>query len=91
LITPGRRVVVTGHTPEARSVIVTDHSTPTLDFIYVARGEFALEVDRAEKRLLRAGDSALLNGVWHRWHNRGEVGATLVAGMIGASTSRIPN
>ncbi|MGO8856569.1 MAG: cupin domain-containing protein [Steroidobacteraceae bacterium] len=60
------------------------HRTPTLDFIVVLNGELALEVDRGEERVLRKGDSAVLNGVRHRWHNRGAADATLVAVMIGA-------
>jgi quercetin dioxygenase-like cupin family protein len=60
------------------------HTTPTLDFVVVLDGELALEVDQGEERVLRKGDSAVLNGVRHRWHNRGATDATLVAVMIGA-------
>jgi quercetin dioxygenase-like cupin family protein len=60
------------------------HRTPTLDFVLILDGELFLEVDRGEERILRKGDSAVLNGVRHRWHNRGGGDATLLAVMIGA-------
>ncbi len=60
------------------------HQTPSLDCIVVLEGELILEVDRNDERVLRRGDSAVLNGVRHRWHNRGTADATLVAVMIGA-------
>lgn len=60
------------------------HKTPSLDFIVVLDGELTLEVD-ADERVLRRGDFAVLNGVRHRWHNRGATAATLAAVMIGAA------
>jgi mannose-6-phosphate isomerase-like protein (cupin superfamily) len=62
------------------------HKTPTLDFIVVLDGEFTLEVDRGVERVLRRGDCAVLNGVRHRWHNRGADEATLIAVMLGTRT-----
>jgi mannose-6-phosphate isomerase-like protein (cupin superfamily) len=61
------------------------HTTPSLDFILVLEGEFTLEVDDENERVLRKGDFAVLNGVRHRWHNRGATSATLAAVMIGAA------
>jgi hypothetical protein len=61
------------------------HTTPSLDFILVVEGEFMLEVDDGAERVLRKGDFAVLNGVRHRWHNRGTTSATLAAVMIGAA------
>ena len=60
------------------------HRTPTLDLIYVVDGEVTLEVDDGNERLLKKGGSAVLNGIRHRWHNRGATDATIVAVMIGA-------
>jgi hypothetical protein len=60
------------------------HRTPTLDLITVLDGELTLEVDEGDERVLRKGDFAVLNGVRHRWHNRGATAATLAAVMIGA-------
>lgn len=64
------------------------HRTPTLDLIYVVAGEITLEVDGGEERTLHAGDSVVLNGVRHRWHNLGAVETTIVAVMIGAHDDR---
>jgi quercetin dioxygenase-like cupin family protein len=64
------------------------HRTPTLDLIIVLGGEFTLELDEGNERVLGKGDSAVLNGVRHRWHNRGATEATLVAVMIGAHDTR---
>ena len=65
------------------------HTTPTLDLVTILDGELVLELDRGQERLLRRGDSAILHGVRHRWHNRGPSAATLVAVMIGAITGDI--
>jgi mannose-6-phosphate isomerase-like protein (cupin superfamily) len=61
------------------------HKTPTIDFIVVVDGEITLEVDLGDERVLRKGDSAVLNGVRHRWHNRGTSDTTIVAVMLGAA------
>jgi quercetin dioxygenase-like cupin family protein len=63
------------------------HRTPSLDCIVVLDGELTLEVDHNEERVLRRGDAAVLNGVRHRWHNRGGGDATLATVMIGARQS----
>lgn len=60
------------------------HRTPTLDLIVVIAGELVLELDNSQARTLRAGDSAVLNGVRHRWSNRSGEDATIAAVMIGA-------
>jgi len=64
------------------------HQTPTLDVIIVLEGELVLELDDGEQRVLGAGDSVVLNGVRHRWHNRGTETAVLAAVVIGARTTR---
>jgi mannose-6-phosphate isomerase-like protein (cupin superfamily) len=61
------------------------HRTPSLDFVYVVSGEITLELDEGVERRLSAGDTAVLNGVRHRWHNRGTQDTTIVAVMIGAN------
>lgn len=64
------------------------HRTATVDLIIVLAGEFVLELDDGAEGVLRAGDTAILNGVRHRWHNRGSTAATLAAVMIGAHEKR---
>jgi quercetin dioxygenase-like cupin family protein len=61
------------------------HRTPSLDFIVMLEGELVLEVDDNVERTLHKGDFAVLNGVRHRWHNRGPTAATLAAVVIGAA------
>jgi hypothetical protein len=61
------------------------HRTPTLDLILVIAGELTLELDAGVERIMRQGDSAVLNGVRHRWHNRGSDDVVLAAIMMGAS------
>jgi hypothetical protein len=62
------------------------HRTPSLDFIVVLEGELTLEVDAGTERILHRGDFAVLNGIRHRWHNRGSSAATLAAVAIGAAS-----
>jgi quercetin dioxygenase-like cupin family protein len=52
--------------------------------IIMLDGELTLELDDGAERVMRKGDSAVLNGVRHRWHNRGTSAATLAAVMLGA-------
>jgi len=64
------------------------HTTPTQDVVIILDGEFVLELDEGVERTLARGDSAVLNGVRHRWHNRGTGPATLAAIMLGAHDQR---
>ena len=77
--------IVTAMGPMAEPSNPGFHTTPSLDFILVLDGEFTLEVDDEVERVLRKGDFAVLNGIRHRWHNRGVTSATLAAVMIGAA------
>jgi hypothetical protein len=77
--------IVTAMGPMAEPSNPGFHTTPSLDFILVLDGEFTLEMDDKDERVLRKGDFAVLNGVRHRWHNRGTTSATLAAVMIGAT------
>lgn len=60
------------------------HRTPTMDIVYVTAGEITLEVDGNAERVLVKGDSAVLNGIRHRWRNDGKEDATIIVVMIGA-------
>lgn len=64
------------------------HRTPTLDFVLILQGELTLELDNGRK-VLRAGDSAVLNGVRHRWSNTGKTAATLLAAQVGSHDDRV--
>jgi hypothetical protein len=45
------------------------HTTDTIDYAIVVRGEMTLEVDDGQKVHLRQGDCVVQNGTKHRWRN----------------------
>jgi mannose-6-phosphate isomerase-like protein (cupin superfamily) len=45
------------------------HTTDTIDYCIVVRGEMTLELDDGQKMHLRQGDSVVQNGTRHRWRN----------------------
>ena len=45
------------------------HTTDTVDYCIVVRGEMTLELDDGEKVHLRQGDCVAQNGARHRWRN----------------------
>ncbi|QOZ29579.1 cupin domain-containing protein [Bradyrhizobium sp. CCBAU 51753] len=45
------------------------HTTETIDYGIVVRGEMTLELDDGEKVHLRQGDCVVQNGTRHRWRN----------------------
>lgn len=47
------------------------HTTDTLDYGVVVRGEMTLELDDGQKIHLRQGDCIVQNGTRHRWRNPG--------------------
>ncbi|MDX2276892.1 MAG: cupin domain-containing protein [Hyphomonadaceae bacterium] len=64
------------------------HRTPSLDVIVVIEGEIVLELDAGDRQTLGRGDTAILNGVRHRWSNNHRTDATLLAVVIGAQDRR---
>jgi quercetin dioxygenase-like cupin family protein len=45
------------------------HTSDTIDYAIVVRGEMTLELDDGQKVHLRQGDSVVQNGTRHRWRN----------------------
>jgi len=45
------------------------HTSDTIDYGIVVRGEMRLELDGGEQVQLRQGDCVVQNGTRHRWHN----------------------
>jgi mannose-6-phosphate isomerase-like protein (cupin superfamily) len=45
------------------------HTTDTIDYCIVVRGEMTLELDDGEKVHLKQGDTVVQNGTRHRWRN----------------------
>ena len=64
------------------------HATATIDLGVVLAGEIVLELETGEERTLRAGDTFVQNGTWHRWHNRGSQPARMAVVFIGAVDGR---
>lgn len=60
------------------------HTTATIDLIYVVEGEIWLELDDGKEVHLKAGDSAIQNGVRHAWRNHGDSDCKLVVTIVGA-------
>lgn len=63
------------------------HTTDTVDFEIVLSGEIVLELDDGAEVTLKPGDTVVQNGTRHAWHNRGDVSAVVVVGLIGARRS----
>jgi mannose-6-phosphate isomerase-like protein (cupin superfamily) len=60
------------------------HRTPTLDYAMVIEGVVGLELDDGAEVTLHTGDVVVQNGTRHRWHNRGDSIARLLAVTVGA-------
>jgi mannose-6-phosphate isomerase-like protein (cupin superfamily) len=60
------------------------HTTDTVDFDVVMRGEVWLELDDGQEVQLRAGDCVVQNGTRHAWHNRTSEPVTVAVALIGA-------
>lgn len=45
------------------------HTTDTIDYCVVVRGEMTLELDDGQKVTLKQGDCVVQNGTRHRWRN----------------------
>ena len=63
------------------------HTTPTLDFVTVVKGEIVLELDDGKTVALRQGDTAVQHGVRHAWRNPSNEPATVSFVMLGASVA----
>jgi quercetin dioxygenase-like cupin family protein len=59
------------------------HTTPTVDYGVVLRGEIVLDLDGGETTRLRPGDLIIQNGTRHAWRNPGTEPATVFFVLIG--------
>ena len=64
------------------------HTTDTIDYGIVLRGEVWLELDGARVEHLRTGDVAVQNGTRHAWRNRSDEVAVVAFVLIGAARKR---
>ena len=65
------------------------HTTATIDFEVILRGEVILELDDGVQRRLRAGDTVVQNGTRHAWRNNGTETCRLAVFICGAHHSRV--
>ncbi len=60
------------------------HTTDTIDYGIVLKGEIWLELDDGKVEHLREGDVVIQNGTRHAWRNRGTAAALVAFVLIGA-------
>ena len=60
------------------------HRTPSMDYDMVLDGVVGLELDDGVEVTLCPGDVVVQNGTRHRWHNRGDTVARVLAVTVGA-------
>ena len=59
------------------------HTTPTLDYIILLRGEISLQLDEGDPIPLKPLDAVVQRGTNHSWVNTGAETALLMAVMVG--------
>lgn len=69
--------------PEARGM----HTTDTVDYGVVVRGEMTLELDDGKVIHLRQGDCIVQNGTRHRWRNPGSEPCLMAFVSVGGKRS----
>ena len=60
------------------------HSTQSVDVTVVLAGRVTIEFDDGETRTLAEGDTVVVNGNRHAWHNRHPQRCTLMSVIVGA-------
>lgn len=60
------------------------HTTDTIDYGVIVRGEIMLELDDGATVTLKAGDCFIQNGTRHAWHNRGTEPCLMAVVLVGA-------
>lgn len=61
------------------------HTTDSIDYGIVLKGEIYLELDNGQERLLTAGDCVIQNGTRHAWHNRSNEPTLMAFILLGAT------
>jgi mannose-6-phosphate isomerase-like protein (cupin superfamily) len=64
------------------------HTTDTLDYCVVVRGEMILEVDDGKTAHLHQGDCVVQNGTRHRWRNPSTEPCLMAFVLVGGSRKR---
>lgn len=61
------------------------HRTDSVDVHVLLEGSLVLELDSGAEIELNAGDTVVVNGNKHRWHNRGDETARAIVTICGAA------
>lgn len=61
------------------------HTTASIDYGIILKGEIWLELDNGESRLVKAGDIVIQNATRHAWRNKSDGVVTALFVMIGAA------
>jgi quercetin dioxygenase-like cupin family protein len=61
------------------------HTTQTVDYGVVIRGEITLELDEGAKVRLRPGDCVVQNGTRHAWRNETDRECVMAFMIVGAN------
>ena len=61
------------------------HTTDSVDVHMLLKGTLVLELHDGTEIELNAGDSVVVNGNRHRWHNRGTVPTRALCTVVGAA------
>jgi mannose-6-phosphate isomerase-like protein (cupin superfamily) len=72
--------------PELMDYLEDDgfHTTDTIDFEVIIRGDVYLQLDDGAEKLLHPGDTVVQNGTRHLWRNPGPEPCLMAVFMVGA-------
>jgi quercetin dioxygenase-like cupin family protein len=60
------------------------HATASIDINVVLEGSIIFQLEDGSETLLQQGDSIVVNGVKHTWHNRADVPVRMLSLLFGA-------
>jgi len=83
-VPPHRTVEIGGDIIEFDKTRRGFHCTDSVDVDFVLGGEITFEIDDGSEVVLRAGDTIVVNGTRHAWHNRTDEPVTIMSTVYGA-------
>jgi mannose-6-phosphate isomerase-like protein (cupin superfamily) len=78
---------VDGNAPTKAGELPTGgaHATDSIDVNFVLSGQAVFQLEDGSEKVLDAGDSIVVNGVSHTWHNRQESPVRILSLIFGAN------
>jgi hypothetical protein len=64
------------------------HATDSIDVNIILEGQLVFQLADGSESVLERGDSIVVNGVLHTWHNRGDETARVLSVLFGAERSK---